>query len=122
MNDEYGELTPLGKIYHYVNYFLLTFFMVEIASKLFAYGYVFLSETINVFDSLVVFISYFFIVSGKKVQFVMLLRILRLIKFMTEMKKIADARKAKQEEVKKKKKQSSQMASNVERVIDFLER
>jgi len=122
MYDETLELTTLGKIYYVVNYFLLTFFMIEIGSKLFAYGYIFLTETINVFDSIVVFISYFFIVSGKKVKFVMLLRILRLIKFMTEMKKLSDAKKAKLEAIKKQKKASSSMASNVEKVIDFLEK
>jgi len=55
-------------------------------------------------------------------SFVGLLRILRLIKVMTEMKRVADAKKAKSEAIKLQKKQGSSMASHVERVIDFLER
>ena len=38
------------------------------------------------------------------------------------MKKTADKQRAKKEHIKKQKKQSSQMASHVERLIDFLER
>jgi len=55
-------------------------------------------------------------------KFVGLLRILRLIKVMTEMKRVADAKKAKSEAIKLQKKQGSSMASHVERVLDFLER
>ena len=73
----------------------MTFFVIEIILKLFAYGYVFLTEFINVFDSTVVLISYVFLVLDLKVKFISLLRILRLIKVMTEMKRVADAKKAK---------------------------
>ena len=38
------------------------------------------------------------------------------------MKKTADKKRAKKEHIKKQKKQSSQMASHIERLIDFLER
>lgn len=122
LNDENLELTQLGWIYYYINYFLLTFFVIEIILKLFALGHLFLMEFINVFDSIVVIISFGFLVLNLKVKFMALLRILRLIKVMTEMKKVADANKAKQEAIKKQKKQSSNMASYVERVLDFFER
>jgi len=95
LNDENLELTQLGWIYYYINYILLTFFVVEIILKLFALGHLFLMEFINVFDSIVVIISFGFLVLNLKVKFMALLRILRLIKVMTEMKKVADSNKAK---------------------------
>lgn len=52
--------TVLGQIFYVINYFLLTFFVIEIALKLFADGLLFLMEFINVFDSIVVFISFAF--------------------------------------------------------------
>jgi hypothetical protein len=94
LNDENLELTELGWIYYYINYFLLTFFVIEIILKLFALGHIFLTEFINVFDSIIVLISFGFLVLNLKVKFMALLRILRLIKVMTEMKKVADANKA----------------------------
>ena len=119
---EDNSKTDVGWIYYYINYFLLTFFILEIMLKLFGYAHIFLMELINVFDSVVVIISFVFQVIGTDLKFVGLLRILRLIKVITEMKRVADAKKAKQEAIKKQKKQSSSMASHVERVIDFLER
>ena len=38
------------------------------------------------------------------------------------MKKTADKKRAKKEHIKKQKKMSSQLASHIERLIDFLER
>lgn len=116
------EYTQLGMIYYVINYILLTFFMLEIILKLFSYGHVFLMGFINVFDSIVVMISFVFHILDVKVKFVGLLRILRLIKVITEMKKQSDEKKAKKEAIKKQKKSSSSMASYVERIIDFLER
>lgn len=63
--------------------------------KLFGYAHIFLMEFINVFDSIVVIISFVFQVIGADMKFVGLLRILRLIKVITEMKRVADAKKAK---------------------------
>lgn len=63
--------------------------------KLFGYAHIFLMEIINVFDSIVVIISFVFQVIGADMKFVGLLRILRLIKVITEMKRVADAKKAK---------------------------
>lgn len=81
------EYTTLGMIYYVINYFLLTFFVLEIILKLFSYGHIFLLGFINVFDSIVVLISFVFLVLDLKVKFVGLLRILRLIKVITEMKR-----------------------------------
>jgi hypothetical protein len=93
--------TEIGWIYYYINYFLLTFFILEIMLKLFGYAHIFLMEMINVFDSIVVIISFVFQVIGADLKFVGLLRILRLIKVITEMKRVADTKKAKQEAIKK---------------------
>jgi len=116
------EYTSLGMLYYIINYFLLTFFVIEIVLKLFSYGHIFLMGFINLFDSIVVLISFVFHILDVKVKFVGLLRILRLIKVITEMKRQSDEKKAKKEAIKKQKKQSSQMASYVERIIDFLEK
>jgi hypothetical protein len=93
--NEEDEKSYLGWIYYYINYFLLTFFVIEIMLKLFGYAHIFLMEIINVFDSIVVIISFVFQVIGADMKFVGLLRILRLIKVITEMKRVADAKKAK---------------------------
>lgn len=57
---EDDEKSYLGWIYYYINYFLLTFFVIEIMLKLFGYAHIFLMEFINVFDSIVVIISFVF--------------------------------------------------------------
>ena len=87
------EKSLLGYIYYVINYFLLTFFVIEIFLKLFSDTWGFISEFINVFDSIVVFVSFGFQITDVDVSFVGLLRILRLIKVMTEMKKQADKKK-----------------------------
>lgn len=51
-----------------------------------------------------------------------ILRVLRLIKVIIEMKKVADAKKEQQEMIKEQKRQGSQMASYVERVLDYFEK
>jgi hypothetical protein len=89
---------PLNKMkstFTWINIFLITFFVLEITMKLFGYFMIFLSEFINVFDSIVVLISFAFLFNSSEVKFLGLLRILRLIKVMTEMKRVADANKAK---------------------------
>lgn len=55
-----GENNVVGEIYYVINYFLLSFFVVEIFLKLFADGIAFVSEPINVFDSIVVLVSFVF--------------------------------------------------------------
>jgi len=55
-----GKKNTLGLTYYLINYFLLSFFVVEIALKLFADGLGFVSEFINVFDSIVVLVSFVF--------------------------------------------------------------
>ena len=55
-----GKDNLIGKIYFNVNYGLLSFFVVEICLKFFADGLAFVSEYINVFDSIVVLVSFYF--------------------------------------------------------------
>ena len=57
---ETGKTNLIGKIYYVINYILLSFFMFEIFLKLFADGLAFVSEYINVFDSIVVIVSFVF--------------------------------------------------------------
>jgi hypothetical protein len=102
-----NEKTFLGQIYYVINYFLLTFFVIEIALKLFSDTYSFISEFINVFDSIVVLVSFGFQIADVDVSFVGLLRILRLIKVITEMKKQADKKREEKELIKQQKSQSN---------------
>ena len=85
--DSQGNRNFLGETYHVINFILLTFFIIEICLKLFADTFGFISEFINVFDSIVVIVSFGFQIAKVDASFVGLLRILRLIKVITEMKK-----------------------------------
>lgn len=109
-------------LFYYLNYILLLFFIIEIFLRLFATGFKFLSSFISVFDSIIVFISFAFQVANLDFSFIALLRILRLVKVGTEMKKQADKKRAYLEMIKQKKKQSSGMSSYIERVLEFLEK
>jgi voltage-gated sodium channel len=82
----------LGHIYYVINYILLTFFIIEIAIKLFAYGHLFLMEFINVFDSVIVIVSYIMLILDLKVKVVGILRVLRLIKVIINLKRVAEER------------------------------
>jgi len=116
------QVEVLGRIYYIINYILLTFFIIEIGVKLFAYGHLFLMEFINVFDSTIVILSYVMLILNLKVKVVGILRVLRLIKVIINLKISSDAKRAKKEFIKEQKRQGSQMASYVERVLDFFER
>jgi hypothetical protein len=61
-------------------------------------------------------------VKGGGMKAVGVLRMARLIKVLVELRRVALAKKALLEEIKQKKKQGSQMASYVERIIDFFEK
>ena len=82
-------------MFKWINIILITFFVIEITLKLFGQFMTFLGEFINVFDAIVVLISFAFLFNSTEVKFLGLLRILRLIKVMTEMKRVADAKKLK---------------------------
>jgi len=101
---------------------LLTFFVIEILLKSFAYGFSFFTDFINLFDSTIVIVSYVFLIMDLQVKILGLLRVLRLIKVIVGMKKVVDEKRARQNEIKQQKKESSTMSSYVERVIDFLEK
>ncbi|KAM4625515.1 voltage-gated hydrogen channel 1 isoform 1-T2 [Polymixia lowei] len=53
---EHGHLAP--QVFHYLSLALLTFFMVELAGKLFAYRLEFFQHKFEVFDGLVVVVSF----------------------------------------------------------------
>lgn len=116
------QVEVLGEIYYIINYILLTFFIIEICTKLFAYGHLFLMEFINVFDSVIVIVSYIMLILNLKLKVVGILRVLRLIKVIINFKLDSDKKRAQKEFIKEQKRQGSQMASYVERVLDFFER
>jgi hypothetical protein len=90
--------------------------------KLFGYGHLFLVEFINVFDSVIVIVSYIMLILDLKVKVVGILRVLRLIKVIINLKRVADEKREQKEFIKEQKRQGSQMTSYVERVLDFFER
>jgi hypothetical protein len=90
----------LGQLYYIINYILLTFFIIEIAVKLFGYGYLFLIEFINVFDSVIVIVSYIMLILDLKVKVVGILRVLRLIKVIINFKRRADEKREQKEFIK----------------------
>jgi len=83
----------LSAFYRYLNFFLLTFFVLEIILKSFAYGISFFSEFINVFDSVIVIVSYVMLITETKLKILGLLRVLRLIKVILSMKKVVDEKR-----------------------------
>ena len=101
---------------------MLTFFILEIILKLFAYGFNFLKEFINTFDSIIVIISYIFLLLELRLPILGLLRTLRLLKVIASMKKIQDIKKERQELIKQQKKESESMPCYIERVLDFFEK
>ena len=80
----------LTQVFYFTNFFLLSFFMVEILLKLVAFGTDFLAEFINTFDSIIVIISFVFLFIGSRLPILGLLRTLRLLKVIASMKKIQD--------------------------------
>ena len=69
---------------------MLTFFVTEIIVKIFAYGHIFLTEFINVFDSTIVIVSYVMLILRLKAKILGILRVLRLIKVIINLKRVAD--------------------------------
>jgi len=112
----------LTNFYYMINYVLLAFFVFEIMVKIFAYGFMFLSEFINIFDATIVIVSFVMQALNLQAKALGILRVLRLIKVIIEMKKVADQKKLQQQLIKEQKRQGSQIASYVERVLDFLEK
>jgi len=90
--------------------------------KIFAYGFMFLREFINIFDATIVIVSFVMQALNLQAKALGILRVLRLIKVIIEMKKVADQKKLQQQLIKEQKRQGSQIASYVERVLDFLEK
>jgi hypothetical protein len=90
----------LAGLYYFLNFFLLTFFVVEIVTKSFAYGIYFYYEFINCFDTIIVLVSYVMLILNLKMKILGLLRVLRLIKVISGMKKVVDEKRERQEAIK----------------------
>ena len=112
----------MQSIFYYLNFILLTFFIIEIILRLFAYGFTFFTDVISTFDGIIVIISYVFLLLDMKLPILGLLRTLRLLKVIASMKKIQDIKKERQELIKQQKKESESMPCYIERVLDFFEK
>lgn len=93
-------------IFYVINYFLLLFFILEIIVKTFAYGHYYFLELINTVDATIVITSFVFHVMEVEAKILGLLRVLRLIKVISGMKKVVDEKRNRQEAIKAQKKQS----------------
>lgn len=87
-------------MYDIINYIMLTFFVTEIIVKIFAYGHLFLIEFINVFDSTIVIVSYVMLILRLKAKILGILRVLRLIKVIINLKRVADEKREQKELIK----------------------
>jgi hypothetical protein len=63
--------------------------MIEICLKLFSQGAAFFDEFITVFDATIVIVSFVFMVQNSPNKAVGILRILRLAKIITEMRRMS---------------------------------
>lgn len=122
MDQQIDDNPILKEVFRQINFYMLTFFCTEIVLKLFAYGFDFLKEFINLFDSIIVIISYVFLLLNLRLPILGLLRTLRLLKVIASMKKIQDIKRERQEQIKKQKKESESVSCNIENVLDLLER
>lgn len=86
--------------FYILNFFLLTFFILEIILKCLAYGPGFFFEFINAFDSTIVIASYVMIILNLKLKILGLLRVMRLLKVIINMKKVVDDNRERQEGIK----------------------
>lgn len=120
--QQVAQYVQIAYLYYIINYILLTFFVTEIIVRVFAHGHLFILEFINIFDSTIVIVSYVMLILDLKAKWLGILRVLRLIKVIINIKRVADEKRMQQEFIKEQKRQGSQMASYVERVLDFLER
>jgi len=88
VEEQINQNPGLVKAGYWLNFLMLTFFIVEIILKLFAQGFDFLKEFINTFDSIIVIVSYVFLIVEVRLPVLGLLRTLRLLKVIASMKKI----------------------------------
>lgn len=61
LEEQIEQYKALSQFYYILNFFLLTFFVIEIILRLIASGIEFLYEFINAFDSTIVIVSYVFL-------------------------------------------------------------
>jgi voltage-gated sodium channel len=103
LSQQIEQIEELSNLYDIINYFMLTFFVTEIAVKIFAYGHLFLIEFINVFDSTIVIVSYVMLILRLKAKILGILRVLRLIKVIINLKRVADEKREQKELIKEQK-------------------
>jgi len=104
LQEQIAVMPLLGKTFDIVNLCLLQFFVIEIALKVFGQWTEFLFDFINIFDSIIVITSYVLLVLDLRIAIVGLLRVMRLIKVISGMKRVVDDRRAREEAIKQQKK------------------
>ena len=72
----------------------MAFKLIIFNCRLIAIGFIYYSEFINLFDALVVLVSFVFLFFDSQAKALGILRVLRLVKVVIEMKKAADLKKS----------------------------
>lgn len=136
-------LPPFGRpcdwdfqLFYLLDVFFLSFFMLELAARLVAWGVVFfVSEPINALDGLVVVVSFAMVIflgvstgvcedptasTSSLSQLVSILRLVRLFRLITIFNKVHRSRKS--ANLLHKKRSHKRIGSKIERVLDILKR
>ena len=100
LQDQIAVMPRLGRSFDITNLILLQFFIIEIALKVFGQWTEFLYDFINVFDSIIVIASYVLLVLDLRIAIVGLLRVMRLIKVISGMKRVVDDKRAREAAIK----------------------
>eukprot|EP00746_Dinoflagellata_sp_MGD_P149227 gnl/MRDRNA2_/MRDRNA2_81287_c0_seq1.p1 gnl/MRDRNA2_/MRDRNA2_81287_c0~~gnl/MRDRNA2_/MRDRNA2_81287_c0_seq1.p1 ORF type:complete len:629 (-),score=113.38 gnl/MRDRNA2_/MRDRNA2_81287_c0_seq1:1-1887(-) len=107
------------KLFKYTDFAFLCVFVVEIILKIFAYGFDFIFDAWNAFDSSIVIVSFsFFFLPTTGSRGLTLLRLLRLMRVMMVMRRVSDQRKKLQT---LKRGGAYDLGSNVEKVLEIIE-
>ena len=88
-----SALPWLDLTFYVLNFILLSFFVFEIFLRLVSLGFLYYSEPINLFDALVVLVSFVMLFFNNEAQALGILRVMRLVKVVIEMKRAADLKK-----------------------------
>lgn len=109
----------MENIFSLTDFAFLCVFMLEIVLKIFAYGFDFIFDVWNAFDSSIVIVSFsFFFLETTSSRGLTLLRLLRLMRVMMVMRKVSDQRKKMQT---LKRAGAFEMGSNVDKVLEIIE-
>jgi hypothetical protein len=118
--DSYQGIKVVEDFFKYGDFAFLCIFVLEIVFKTFAYGFKFVFDLWNIFDSSIVIVSFvfFFLPTGGS-RGLTLLRLLRLMRVMMVMRKVSEQRKKLQS--LKRSSGAYDVGSNVDKVMELVD-